>query len=132
VGAQRRELGGRGRVLAGDRHAHLVEVDVGAGGHRDDDLDLAAVTLDVRDRGAVGGLRGPAEAEDEPSDERDERATESPRVSRHQIPSMAKSIGSTVTLAWAIFSRLFGRSPVALRLPRLRPSKSNPALWSKA
>ncbi len=52
------------------------------------------------------------------------------RESSHQMPSIANSIGSTVTLACAIFSRNFGRRPVERRRPLVRPSASKPPVWS--
>ncbi len=82
--------------------------------------------LHVTDRQAAarGVRRSAAEGE------REARGEETEGESSHQMPSIAKSIGSTVTLACAIFSRNLGRRPVDFRRPRVRPSSSKPAAWS--
>ncbi len=49
------------------------------------------------------------------------------RPAVHRNSMVAKIRGSTVTLLCCIFSRNFGRRPVAFSEPRERPSRSKPA-----
>ena len=96
-------------------------------------LERTVLGLDVVDA-AVGGVRRRGQQRDRNGRERGESDADPPggagECQHRQIPSMAKSIGSTLTFSWASLSRNLGRRPVARRRPRLRPFSSKPIEWS--
>ena len=125
-------------VVAADRHAHLGQVDgPGPRRHRHQQADAVGGGLRVVDggRGPTASTAYDGEATPETGecqqDRREQRGCPAreplagPAVHRNSM--VAKIRGSTVTLLCCIFSRNFGRRPVALSEPRERPSRSKPA-----
>ena len=133
----RRQLGLGVQRLVVQRDGQRAEVGlhVTCAGQREEHLHRAGVALDVVDA-ALGGERGSADPRD--SHEREQRGDHgdaaqsrgSGRAPHDHSPSIAKSIGSTLTLTCASFSRNFGRRPVARSRPRLLPFSSKPMEWS--
>ena len=90
-------LGGGSRVLAVDSDRDAVEVDVGVGRDRHEDLYGARLGLDVRDR-AVGSQRRRGREGKADRGQRGQGPNRDARKGGHER-SGAKRRGSTVTLA---------------------------------